>query len=816
MRKLRFTASVVLVLHLFVFIRIDAQAPVQSVIKGILIDGQAQTIPGATVQLKNGTDSALYKSTISTGRGEFVFNSVKSGIYYIEVTVVGFKKLTVPNLVKNEDNKTIDIGTLTLKNDNKTLSGVTIKAETPPIEHQIDKTVVNIGQNITTEGATVWEVLRKLPGVQVTPDGQITLNGKPGVNVLIDGKTTYLSAEDLAGLLGGMQASGIQRIELMSNPSSKYDAAGTAGIINIVKKKNTKEGVNGSVNTSVGQGYYGRYNGGFTFNYKNNLINLFVNNTYTYNKKYSSSNVTSDISGANNNLLTEQVSANNSNSTTRSYRPTLGLDIYLSKRTTLTLSGTSGLGSSGSGLVSGMDVLDSLRNKANRIAYSSRLHDNPFNYTAGIQLAHQLDTAGRSFTVSADHSEYRNFPLQTNYNTLDGATGNFVSETDNLLVQHRQLDIYAVKADYVLPLKNKGSFEVGIKSSYVKAINNNTVYDLPGGQQLIDLAQSDYSVNSENINAAYVNLNKSWSNLSAEAGLRAEQTVTKGKELLTDEAVSLNYLQLFPTLFLNDKINEQNSLTLRLGRRTDRPDYHELVPFRRPQTATLFFQGNPDLKPQVSWHGELSWNFQQALTLTLNYDIYRDYIRTFPFLDTNRTTITRRPTNIQGAHSWEIDLNYAKKLLSWWSTDNTLALYRNAFNGQAAGYSLDNAGLVSLQLNTNNSFQISSVISAECDFEYDTKRQFVNSTYGAYSVLDLGLKRSLFAGKGSLTLNANNILQSEDRNAIDRNSGLYQVTNLHFYSRSVSLSFAYRFGSGKTAKTRLDSGSADEQKRAGN
>ena len=806
---------ILLILLVLAKAQLKAQSPSQGIIKGTLVDDQKKALPYATVILKNVKDSSIYRTALSNDKGAFLLNSVAEGNYILEISMLSFEKVK-KNLTIDQTHSSIDLGIITLKNAANMLKDVTIKADVPLTEHQLDKTVVNIGQNLTTEGSTVWEILRKLPGVQVTPDGQITLNGKPGANVLIDGKTTYLSAEDLAGLLGGMQASGIQRIELMSNPSSKYDAAGTAGIINIVKKKNAKEGINGSVNASVGKGHYGRYNGGFTFSYKKEYINLFVNNTYAYNKRFSGSEVSSDISGANNNLLTEQVSVNRSNSTIRNYRPSLGLDIYLTKRNTLTLSGTAGFGSSGTGLVSDMDLLDSLRNKVNHIAYSSVLHDNPFNYTAGIQLAHQLDTAGRSFTVNADHSEYRNFPLQTNYNTLNDATGNFVSQTDNLLVQHRQLDIYAAKADYVQPLKNKGNFEAGIKSSCVKANNNNTAYDLTGGQQVIDPVQSDYTVNSENINAAYVNLNKSWSDLSAEAGLRAEQTVTKGKELLTGEAVDLNYLQLFPTLFLNDKINEQNSLTLRLGRRTERPDYHELVPFRRPQTATLFFQGNPNLKPQVSWHGELAWNFQQALTLTLNYDIISDYIRTFPFLDTNKTTITRRPVNVQKAHSWEIDLTYAKKLLSWWSTNSTAAIYQNAFKGQAAGYSLDNAGLVSLQFNTNNSFRISSVLSAECDWEYDSKRQFVNSTYGAYSVLDLGLKRSLFSGKGSLTLNANNILQSEDRNAIDRNNGLYQVTDLHFYSRSASLNFAYHFGSGKTLKTKVNSGSEDEQKRAGN
>jgi outer membrane receptor protein involved in Fe transport len=707
--------------------------------------------------------------------------------------------------------------TSTTKPDSsKMLQRVTIKANIPLVVHQLDKTVVNIGQNITTEGSTVWEALRKLPGVQVTPDGQITLNGKPGVNVLIDGKPTYLSAGDLQALLDGMQASGIQRIELMSNPSAKYDAAGTGGIINIIRKKNSKAGFNGSVSAGVTQGYYDSYNNGFTLNYKNDRFNLFFNNTYIYNKRFSAGHLNSAISGTDDQPLTDQVSDNKSNNSARSDRPMLDLDIYLSKRTTLTLSGTAGFGSTINGLASAMNILDSLGSRVNHLAYTSNLKDNPFNYTAGAQLVRQLDTAGRSITINADHSEYRNYPLQSTYSTLDDATGNFISETDNRLVQHRQLDIYAAKADYVQPANHKGSFEAGLKSSYVKADNDNTVYDQYGSVRVLDPAQSDYSVNTENINAAYVNLTQSWSRISAEAGLRAEQTITKGTDLLTGDAIDLNYLQLFPTLFLNDKIDDRNILTLRLGRRTDRPDYHELVPFRRPQSATLFFQGNPNLKPQASWHGELGWNFLHAFTLTLNGDLYSDYIRTFPFLDSNKTTITRRPTNIRKARSWEIDLNYSKKLFSWWQTDNTAAIYRNAFSGQAAGYSLDNPGIVSLQFNTNNSFKIGPVLSAECDFEYDTKRQYVNSTFGAYSDLDLGLKYTTFGGRGSFTLNGNNILQSEDRYAIDRNEGLYQVSNLHFHTRSVSLNFAYRFGSGSTAKAKIDSGSADEQKRAGN
>jgi len=717
---------------------------------------------------------------------------------------------------KDSTDKKDATGKTVSKDSVRTLKTVTVTASRPLIERQIDKTVVNVAQSITSEGSTVLELMQKLPGVQMGSDGQITMNGKGGVNVYIDGKPSYLSSGDLASLLGGMPASNIQKIEIMSNPSSKYDAAGTGGIINIVRKKNRKEGWNGSVNGSFGQAFYERYNGGFTLSYKNEKYNLFINNSYTFSKSLFNRTVDSHILNADNSPLTEQVSGNDAISTGRNYRPTIGLDLYLSRRTTLTFSGTAGFGSSDNRTLSGMDILDSAGNKINRLDFTSGLKDHPINYSASLQLTHQLDTAGKTFTIDLDHADYRNYPTQGNQSVLNDPHDNFISETDVLLVQRRKLDIYAAAASYTRPLNNKGSLEMGIKSSYVDAHNDNTYYDQAGGQNIIDAAQSDYSINSENINAAYLNLSSNWRKLVIQAGLRAERTITRGRQILTDQHLGQDYTQLFPTLFFDYPVNDNYGLNMRLGRRTERAAYSEMVPFRRPQTATLFFQGNPDLRPQTSWHGELTWSLRKVFSITLNYDVYRDYIRTLPFLDSNKVTITRRPVNIQGAHSWDIDLAYSKKLTSWWSTDNTLSLYQNSFSGQAGGFSLNNPGLASIYLSMNNSFTIDPKLSAECNFEYNSKRQFVTSTFGPYSILSFGIRRQLFHNKGSLSANAHNIFQSEGHNAIDRNLGLYQYSNWNFYTRSVSMNLTYRFGSGKTGKVQVNSASTDEQNRAGN
>ena len=336
------------------------------------------------------------------------------------------------------------------------------------------------------------------------------------------------------------------------------------------------------------------------------------------------------------------------------------------------------------------------------------------------------------------------------------------------------------------------------------------------GQNRFDSMLSDYSVNRENINAAYVNFNRPFKKITLQTGLRAEQTVTEGKQLLTGQTIRQNYWQLFPTLLFDYKFNDRNGFTTRLGRRTDRASYSEMVPFRRPQTPTLYFQGNPNLRPATSWHGEITGSWQGALFITFGYDLNTDFVRTLPYLDSNKVTTTRIPTNIQKGHSWNADLVYSKKLTGFWSTDNTISLYQNVFNGHTAdNFSLDNKGIPSVYFSTNNSFQINDLLSAECSFEYNSRRQLITASFGAYSILSLGIRRQLFDSRGSITLNVNNLFQSESHDAIDKVENLNHYSYWNFYTRSIRANFTWRFGTSKPTKARRQSGSAEEQKRAG-
>ncbi len=788
----------------------------QGLIKGSVVDEKNQPLPTVSIKLKKLPDSALFNAISSDQSGNFAFDHIPEGNYLIEANLVGYNRHVKSGLMISKTDTLIDLGVIQLNPSSKMLGGVTITAQAPLIEKQIDKTVVNVDQNIANTGANALEVLKKLPGVQVSPDGQITLNGKSGVNVTIDGKTTYLSADDLASLLTNTPSSDISKIEIMTNPSAKYDAGGTGGIINIIRKKNTKSGLNGGITASFGQGRYDRYNGGLVLNYKTGSYNLYLNNTYGYNEGLTSSHAISDIMNGSV-LSTQQASANSATTINKAYSSSAGIDLYLSKQTTLTVTGSVSERRYNNDLTSVMTTADSNRNKTGSVNFSALNLDKPFNFSTGAQLLHKLDTTGRQWSADVDYANYRYRPGQYNTAVNYDASGSFLSRDDVFIDEARTLHIFGARADYVQPLPGNGKFEAGVKSSYVKTFNNSTYYNQLGGQNLVDSALSDYNINSENINAAYVNFNRQYRKLTVQAGLRAEQTVMRGQQLFTNAATDQNYFSLFPTLFLSDKPDEQNTFNFQFGRRTDRPDYHEYVPFRRPLSATISFLGNPNLKPDLSWHSELTWSWKNTFFITAAYDIDRNYMRTLYYLDSNKTTITRMPTNIQGAHSWNVDLSYNKELAKWFTTNTTVTIYQNSFNGHtSAGFSLDDPGFATVDFVTNNSFRCSDKLSMEADFEYESKRQFVGSVFGAYSILNLALKQKILHDKGSITINANNVFESDNRSSTDHYLNLNQYGYSYFYSRAVIITFNYRFGSGKLTKTQSKSGSEEEEKRAGN
>lgn len=790
------------------------QVGASNILHGIVVDDLKAPVANATIQLRSSNDSSIFKTTLSDKHGAYFIQGIVAGKYYLEITIAGFEKKMGLAVSFEGDSTTREMDTIMLAAASQTLSSVVVRGQPPVIERRLDRTVVNIENSVLSEGSSALEVLQKLPGVQVTSNGSISMGGKQNVNVFIDGKPSNLSDEDLSNLLRGMPSGNIQKIEIMSNPSAKFDAAGSGGIINIVRKKNRKEGLNGSINAGIGQGEYTRYNGALNLSYKNQAYNLYLNQAYFHNKSLLGTGIVSDVINTDNSLDNRQASTTRNVRGTGTYMPALGIDLYLSRRTTLTVNSTGSIQTQYNSTISHLTRLDSHLNSTGTVDFNNKYTDAPYNYTISSHFSHQVDTTGGELSVDLDFSRYYNKPGQQIENLLFDENGNLTRDSLNQVDQTRTLRIYSAKADFSKKLRGHVLLEAGWKSSYVKANSDDRFYDVLGGNYVFDPLESNYFINEENINAAYLNLNKEFTRLTLQAGIRAEHTWNKADQVNNGGEIKQNYVKLFPSLFIDYNLNGGDKLNLKVSRRIDRPAYSLMNPFRRPLSATLYFQGNPTLQPQLSTELEMTYSVKNALFLSVGYSVFQDFIATLPFLDSNMVTTTRIPSNVNGTHFYSVGLGYSKRVFPWWTPNYDFSVYQQTSHGSIKGVSLDNPGVLSCDLDLNNTFTLSNNLTAEVNYKIAGRRRVIGTTYGGYSVLSLGAKRTIMKQKGTITLNFINILQTENETSTYQYAQLYQNWSAHFYTRAFILSFSYRFGKGKLSRVRT-AGSSEEQKRTG-
>lgn len=791
-----------------------AQVAETGIIRGRLTAEDNSNIPFATIILKKTVDSIVYKTALSDEQGVFKFEFVKDGDYLVEVRLLRFEKLTSTVIHISAGHPETDLGILRLKPTQVNLQTVTVTAEKPFIERQIDKTVVNIENSIVATGSSVLEVMQKLPGVQVRQDGQINLNGKAGVNVYIDGKPTLLSAEDLASMLSGMSASGVQKIEIMAKPSARYDAGGSGGIINIVKKRNKKQGVNGSIGLGAGQGRREKYNGNFDISYKTSKVNLFASNAYVYNKQKRYTTSLIDFFNNNSGLESGVASENDQLRTYKTSTPTVGMDLYLSDRTTLSVTGNATIQRFNNSTDSHSEEYDSHKSIVKRYIFTNDTKDKLNNYAAGMHFVHKLDTTGAELAVDADYADYSNSSYQWLANTTNDAAGNFLRHDDILFDQRGGLKIYAAKADYVQPLKKNMRLEAGLKTSYVDSRNDNDYFNIIGEQHKPDSSRSSYFHYTEHINAAYLNLNREFGKLTLQLGLRMEQTIGKGEQLLTGQVTKQDYLQFFPSFFLDYKINDKHGLNVQLGRRIDRPAYADKNPMRRILNTIYYTQGDPNLRPQLSYNNAVTYSYQNELFASLGFTLYNDYLTKSSFPDVDSGVLATIPVNIHRAYAYNIDLNYSKSISNWWSVNNTLYIYYKLFDGNVSGTHLNNSGLVSFYASADNSFTIDKKTTAQLTFWYENRYQEGPSIFKSTYSLGAGLKRMFFNNKIAVVLNASDILWTEPYRWKTSVLNMKESWKAKNDTRVVKLNITYRFGTGKSKKPQNRGGADEEKKRA--
>ena len=800
--------AVVLIFQ-FIISRVSAQS-----IEGtVLSNGNA--VSNASINLLNAKDSTLAKAALSNDSGRFVLKVNKIGKYLLLVQAVGYDNFYSELLDYN--NTTLTISDIYLKEKKSDLNAVTVSTQKPFIQQEIDKTIVNIANSVTAVGSNVWEILDKVPGVVVNNNNNtISLQGKNGVMIYIDGKPTYIAGDQLANVLKGMDANTIQNIEVMTHPPAQYDAAGNAGIINIVTKKSKTKGFNGSVTAGYGQGKFPRQNYSGNINYRNGKFNVYGNLNYFEGIGWNKNTVDRGFDQS-------AIVANPITGLQKAYEQNhwhgigykAGVDYYIDSANTL---GVSVNGNNGSANGSGDNTTSfySLSHLDSTAITKSRFKDNWSSTTYDINFKHDFKKEGSNINFEMAYAKftdkrYQNFETykyDPNGNLLPNSGLNPFIRDGNL---PSDITIKTAKVDYVLPFGSKTKLSMGWKSSLVTSDNNAQYLNWINNNWQTDSSVTNHFVYKENVHAGYLNFNKDFAKgWAVQLGLRGELTHSNGHQYIGDSTVNRNYFQLFPTVFLQKKVGDNHTYGLTYNRRIMRPDYEDLNPFVFYLDPYTYRKGNPFLQPQIANSIELSYAYKSLLVTSLNYMHTSDVIT--QYLKQNDTTRATYITNENLGSSGNINLSISLNIpvTKWWTSNNSINAWRNIVN---ASYMNEPLRLRknSISYNITNTFTLPKDFKAELSGFYNSGAlQGLILSKSQYQI-NFGLQKNLFKDNATIKVNVSDIFRTNKF----RGSAIYGNVNTilgnTWDSRRLNVSFTWRFKKGMVKTSSHDGSAADEE-----
>jgi outer membrane receptor protein involved in Fe transport len=794
----------------------QAQSANGGKITGSIKDGGIQkVIDAATVSLLKAKDSSLVKAAVTDAAGNFSFENVKDGDYIVLATSVGHGKTYSTPIAINPSTQNQQIGVLQLVQASQNLKEVTVTSKKQFIERKADKVLINVDAMISNTGTTALEVLEKSPGVTVDKDGNISLKGKPGVQIFIDGKPTFLSAQEVSNMLRNMPSSGLDQIEIMTNPSAKYDAAGRSGIINIKTKKNKQKGFNGNVSTAYGQGFYPKTNNSLSLNYKTGKVNMFSNFGASYRENFQDLDIYRRYlkPDKSTEAIFEQESREKRTNTYLNAK--VGADFYLTKKTTL---GVVFTGASGprkdklrnvSNLKGSTGILDS-------IVTADNIENSAWkNASINLNFRHIFDSTGTELTADVDYVKYDANKDQYFLNTSYTPTWVKKDFDESIGELPSDINIYSAKIDFSKPIKKGLKFETGVKSSYVNTENNAGYYLLQNGVKVIDYNRTNQFNYKENINAAYVNFNKEWKKWSVQAGLRLENTNVDGLQfgnpLRGDSSFTRSYTNLFPTVYVGYNPSEKNQFSASIGRRINRPDYEDLNPFLFYLDKYTYGKGNPFLKPQYTNTLELNHTYKQFLTTTINLSQSKDLFGD-TFEQRGFATVVSK-SNFGTMNDVSLSVSAQVPVKKWWMMQLYTEGRYNQYKGFLYGEDL-NVEATTFLANVTNQFTFKKGWSAELSGFYRTKGLEGQILIGGLGQVTSAVQKQVLKNKGTLKLAVRDMFNTmRPKGNID-----FQNTRASFAQRQdnrvATISFTYRFGKPiKGIQKRKTGGAGDEQNR---
>jgi len=781
-------------------------------IEGNVRNGKSEPIEFVTVILQQLRDSTLVAGTTTNASGNFSFDSIAPGKYLMTLTFIGYQKHS--NTIELLDGiSSYTVSSIILQNGIQILGEVAVRGQKALIHQEGNKLILNVQNSIIAVGGSVAEFLERAPGVRIDQNDQISLNGKTGVTIMIDGKITYLPPTELATLLRSMNANNIASVEVITNPTARYDAAGNSGIINIKTKKSTSEGFHGSATMGAGYGRYGKANGNINFNYRTKKWSHFINYGYTFNKQF-------------NDFITERVSLLNSGQpfyyTQQFYRirslPShtwqAGSEWQWNPKNSIALS------TSGSSNTRNTD--NTFYTQLNSDLYTepdstyTLTNNQPYrwyNISSSIGYKHLFPLTGNELSVDVDYSNYE-FKLNDNFN-IDQfrQQGIFVSNYKILSDQTSSINIYTMRMDYTHRIKSQTSLEVGIKLSHVKTVNEIFFTDNKSGQFETDLTRSTDFDYTEKIGASYVNMKTKLLRFDAQLGLRAEQTIYDGFSLRSQKSIRRNYFRLFPNISLTRSINENYQFGLAYNYRIDRPNYNDLYPFVFYIDPFSAQKGNPTLLPQFTHSLQFTQTIAKKYIFNLGYNVTSQYIGFLIVLNQDRISEFATKQNFKTFQNYYLNANVPVKISKNWAVNSNLNLFYNHLHAKPLDKAY-NIRLFSGMATISQTITLPWGLTSELTTVYNGPSASGLFKVKALGSVNVGLQKKVLDKKGTIRLNVTDIFYTNK----SRNSVVIPGLDMHFNNypetRIVRFNFTYNIGTtGKISRRR--NAQEDEQKRIG-
>lgn len=761
-----------------------------------------QAIEFATVSLFRMPKDTLIGGIVTNANGSFELENLRPGKYKMVIAFMGYKSLVIDTLVLRKLEER-DLGNIALGSNEKVLREVTIETQQDMVKNTIDKKVFDAGKLAIANGGSANDVLTQVPTVSVDIDGNISLRGSGNVTILIDGRPSGMSGAGRAGVLSGIPASAIESVEVITNPSAKYDPDGMSGIINIVLKKNKLQGTNG--NASISAGTNNKYNGNISYNLRKKKVNIYTNYSFRYNERYGRGDVKRTTYMGDSAIYLIQ--KNNSDNLNRNHSAKVGMDYNASKLATF-----------------GFNVTMNYENKTEQ----EKLVNNSVNESTQLASAFNRYTNNPSDGLSQDYNlnyrqKFKNpkqlLSVESNY-SINNNFSNSMYQQENFWEDYHEIipywfyqnnrsntdfSINSNTIDFESPLFKNGKIESGLKNTnreidndfYSETFNNSV------GSFLADDSLNNRFVYNENIYAAYTSYGQTIGKWSYKAGLRAEQANTKSTLINNNSSFVNNYFNVFPTAFLNRKINDEQELQLNYGRRINRPGTRQLSPFTDYSNPLILRVGNPYLNPEYTHNLELSYlyNFKKInFSTTVFYRKTVDLIMRNISINSNNQTIVTF-TNLGSSENMGIETVSRIELYKWWNITANINGFQTVIQGTNQDGEINTSNL-SWNAKFLSNMLLKKGWSLQASGLYNARNIMAQGTILPMSQVDFALKKDVFKNKGTFTLSVTDIFDQMRFRINTSGSNFSQEVERKRETRVATLTFNYRFGSGDFAQRR--------------